>query len=79
MTFVGLKQRQDRINLMAYLHTLGSNLPIPAPKPAAAAHRAPPGGRGERRAGVCACNLVGGGGVLVGAAKLAEPSLSAWP
>ncbi len=37
MTFVGLKQRQDRINVIAYLHTLGSNLPIPAPAPAAAA------------------------------------------
>jgi cytochrome c len=37
MTFVGLKQRQDRINVIAYLHTLGSNLPIPAPNPAAAA------------------------------------------
>jgi cytochrome c len=37
MTFVGLKQRQDRINVIAYLHTLGSNLPIPAPKPAATA------------------------------------------
>ena len=37
MTFVGLKQRQDRINVVAYLHTLGSNLPIPAPNPAAAA------------------------------------------
>jgi cytochrome c len=37
MTFVGLKQRQDRINVIAYLHTLGSTLPIPAPKPAAPA------------------------------------------
>jgi cytochrome c len=37
MTFVGLKQRQDRINVIAYLHTLGSTLPIPAPKPVAAA------------------------------------------
>jgi cytochrome c len=37
MTFVGLKQRQDRINVIAYLHTLGSNLPIPAPNPAVAA------------------------------------------
>lgn len=36
MSFVGLKQPQDRINVIAYLHTLGSNLPIPAPKPAAA-------------------------------------------
>ena len=40
MTFVGLPQPQDRINVIAYLHTLGSTLPIPAPapaKPAAAA------------------------------------------
>ena len=37
MTFVGLKSPQDRINLIAYLHTLGSNLPIPAPNPKAAA------------------------------------------
>jgi cytochrome c len=36
MTFVGLKDRQDRINIIAYLHTLGSNLPIPKPAPAAA-------------------------------------------
>jgi cytochrome c len=44
MTFVGLKQRQDRINVIAYLHTLGSNLPIPAPKPAAVASAAPASG-----------------------------------
>jgi cytochrome c len=37
MTFIGLKQRQDRINVIAYLHTLGSTLPIPAPNPKAAA------------------------------------------
>jgi cytochrome c len=37
MTFVGLKQPTDRINLIAYLHTQGSTLPIPAPNPAAAA------------------------------------------
>ena len=40
MTFVGLPQPQDRINVIAYLHTLGSTLPVPAPapaKPAAAA------------------------------------------
>jgi cytochrome c len=36
MTFVGLKQRQDRINVIAYLHTLGSTLPVPPPHPAAA-------------------------------------------
>ncbi|THD62859.1 cytochrome c family protein [Phenylobacterium sp.] len=42
MTFVGLKQPQDRINLIAYLHTQGSTLPIPAPNPAAAAAAATP-------------------------------------
>jgi len=42
MTFVGLKQQQDRINLIAYLHSKGSSLPIPAPNPAAAAPAAAP-------------------------------------
>jgi cytochrome c len=36
MTFIGLKNPQDRINVIAYLHTLGSSLPIPAPNPVAA-------------------------------------------
>jgi len=37
MTFVGLKKPEDRIAIIAYLHSLGSSLPIPAPNPAAAA------------------------------------------
>lgn len=37
MTFVGLKKQEDRIAIIAYLHSLGSTLPIPAPKPAGAA------------------------------------------
>ncbi|MGZ6019454.1 MAG: c-type cytochrome [Phenylobacterium sp.] len=37
MTFVGLKQPEDRINLIAYLRGQGGTLPIPAPNPAAAA------------------------------------------
>lgn len=37
MTFVGLKKSEDRVNLIAYLHSMGSTLPIPAPNPAAAA------------------------------------------
>jgi cytochrome c len=41
MTFIGMKDRQDRINIIAYLHTLGSSLPIPAPNPAAAAPAKP--------------------------------------
>ncbi len=37
MTYAGLKDLQDRINVIAYLHTLGSTLPVPAPNPKAAA------------------------------------------
>jgi cytochrome c len=37
MTFVGLKKQEDRIAIIAYLHSLGSTLPVPAPKPAGAA------------------------------------------
>ncbi|HET9161213.1 MAG TPA: cytochrome c family protein [Caulobacteraceae bacterium] len=37
MTFAGLKKQEDRINVIAYLHTLNSSLPVPAPNPAAAA------------------------------------------
>lgn len=36
MTFVGLKKQEDRIAMIAYLHSLGSTLPVPAPKPAEA-------------------------------------------
>ena len=41
MTFAGLKDPQARINVIAYLHTLGSTLPIPKAHPAAAAPAAP--------------------------------------
>jgi cytochrome c len=37
MTFVGLRDPQDRVRVIAYLHSLGSTLPIPAPHPVAAA------------------------------------------
>jgi len=43
MTFVGLKKPEDRINIIAFLHTKGSTLPIPAPNPAAAAAAASAG------------------------------------
>jgi len=41
MTFVGLKKPEDRINVIAYLHTQGSSLPVPPPNPAKAAAAAP--------------------------------------
>ncbi|HLY80582.1 MAG TPA: cytochrome c family protein [Caulobacteraceae bacterium] len=48
MTFVGLKDPQDRINVIAYLRSNGSpNVPIPAPapaKPAAATNATAPAG-----------------------------------
>jgi cytochrome c len=37
MTFVGLKKQEDRINIVAYLKTMGGTLPVPPPNPAAAA------------------------------------------
>jgi cytochrome c len=37
MTFVGLKKPEDRINLLAYLHTMGATIPFPAPTAAAGA------------------------------------------
>ena len=36
MGFVGLKKQEDRVSLLSFLHSLGSTLPLPAPKPAAA-------------------------------------------
>jgi cytochrome c len=50
MTFVGLKKPEDRINVIAYLHTQGSSLPIPAPNPAAAATAAAPAAAGKAAA-----------------------------
>jgi cytochrome c len=35
MTYAGMHDPQTRINIIAYLHTLGSSLPIPKPSPAA--------------------------------------------
>jgi cytochrome c len=50
MSFAGLSSAEDRANLMAYLNTQGSNLPLPAvpaadaAAPAAGAEEAPDGG-----------------------------------
>ncbi len=44
MTFAGLSKNEDRANLIAYMNTLGSNLPIPpAPAPGAEATEVPAG------------------------------------
>ncbi len=51
MTFVGLKKPEERINILAYLNAQGSNLPIPAPNPAAAAAPAAEGAAAPAEAG----------------------------
>jgi cytochrome c len=33
MTYTGMHDSQTRINIIAYLHTLGSSLPVPKPSP----------------------------------------------
>jgi cytochrome c len=63
MTFVGLKKPEDRINVIAFLHTKGSTLPIPAPNPKAAAAAA--------GAGTTAAT---GGAPAAGAAKAGQPT-----
>ncbi|THD60474.1 cytochrome c family protein [Phenylobacterium sp.] len=69
MTFVGLKQPQDRINLIAYLHTQGATLPIPAPNPKAAAAAAAPAPTAPTVA-----PGVGGSTAAPGAAGAAKPA-----
>jgi len=44
MTFAGLSKPEDRANIMAYLNSLGSNIPLPPPPAAAAPAGAPAGG-----------------------------------
>jgi cytochrome c len=41
MTFAGLPKTEDRANVIAYLNSMGSNLPLPKPAPKADASAAP--------------------------------------
>ncbi|HXQ46083.1 MAG TPA: cytochrome c family protein [Caulobacteraceae bacterium] len=54
MTFVGLPSPADRINIIAYLHSLGSTLPVPAPHPVAAAAASSAPAKGAPAAGAAA-------------------------
>ncbi len=47
MSFVGLKKREDRINIIAWLRTQGGTLPVPAPDKTRAAGAAPAGAAGS--------------------------------
>ena len=51
MGFIGLKKPEDRINVIAYLKAQGGTLPVPAPKPAAAAAPAAAGAATPAAAG----------------------------
>jgi cytochrome c len=42
MSFAGLPKTEDRANLVAYMNTMGSNLPLPAPEAAPAEEAAAP-------------------------------------
>ena len=73
MTFVGLKKQEDRVAVIAYLHSLGSKLPVPAPKPAGApapaAGEAPAAGTaasGAAPAGATAAAPAGGAAPAAG-------------
>jgi cytochrome c len=79
MTFVGLKAPEDRINVIAFLHTQGSSLPIPAPNPAAAAAAAPATGpagaapaAGAAAAGKPTATGTTAGGAVAGAGSAAN-------
>ena len=63
MTFAGLSKPEDRANLIAYMNTQGSNLPLPAaPAPQTADAGAPAETGAEAAAGA-------GGGAVAGAAE----------
>ncbi|MDB5448476.1 MAG: cytochrome c, rane-bound [Phenylobacterium sp.] len=68
MTFVGLKKPEDRIDVIAYLHTQGSSLPIPPPNPAAATKAASAGTTGPTPTAAL------GGATAPGAAKPGQPT-----
>jgi cytochrome c len=70
MTFVGLKKPEDRINIIAFLHTKGSSLPIPAPNPAAAAKAAGAG----TTAATATTPPVGAAAPAAGAAGKGQPT-----
>jgi cytochrome c len=72
MTFVGLKKQEDRIAVIAYLHSLGSTLPVPAPKPAGAAPA--PAGAAPAAAGAPAAAPAAAGTPAAGATATPAPT-----
>ena len=58
MSFVGLKKREDRIDIIAWLRTQGGTLPTPAPDKTRAAGAAPAGAAGSAPAPAAAANTV---------------------
>jgi cytochrome c len=80
MTFAGLGKPEDRANLLAYLNTQGSNLPLPAAAPAAetAAAGAPAETGAEAAAGAGAGAVEGAAAApAAGATAAASPAPAA--
>lgn len=75
MSFVGLKKQEDRIAVISYLHSLGSTLPVPAPKPAGAAAVPAAGAPAPAGAAPAAGTAVSGGAAAApGAPTTPAPS-----
>ena len=76
MTFVGLKKQEDRIAVISYLHSLGSKLPVPAPKPAGAAP-APAGEAPAAGAAAAGAAPAGAAAPAAGAPAAGQPTTPA--
>ena len=74
MTFVGLKKPEDRIAVIAYLHSEGSTLPFPAPNPAPAAAPAAEGAAPATPAADAAAAPASAGAAPTAAATDAAPA-----
>jgi cytochrome c len=77
MTFVGLKKPEDRINVIAFLHTKGATLPIPAPNPKAAAAPAAAGNAAAGNAAAGAAPAPAAGNAQAAAGNAQAPAAAA--
>jgi cytochrome c len=83
MTFAGLDDPQDRANVIAYLNTQGSNLPLPKPAAAApaagAAGAAPAAGASGAAPAAAASGTAGGETPAMGAITTAAVPIAGTP
>ncbi|WP_426257506.1 c-type cytochrome [Sphingomonas sp. DC1600-2] len=74
MTFAGLTSGKDRADVIAYLNTQGSNLPLPAAAPAATEAKAPPAAGAADPGGKASPAAADLGNATAPAAAGAEPA-----